>query len=117
MPLPITRHEDNRRILTEWIKDIPMKRCKIIEMKTKEVLGNHYHLKSDSVFYIHKGRGKYMLKSIEPNSKKIMGWLFEGDCIFVPKGVIHTFTLVAGTIMLEAASEPYDKEDEIPILE
>jgi mannose-6-phosphate isomerase-like protein (cupin superfamily) len=113
--LHIYKHEDDRRVLTEWIKDIPFKRAKIIEMKKKEVLGNHYHLKSDSVFYIHKGRGKYILRSIEPNSRNVTGWLFEGDCIFVPKGVIHTFTLLAGTIMLEAASEPYEKEDEIQV--
>ncbi len=117
MGLPITKHEDERRVLTEWIADIPFKRCKIIEVKQKSVLGNHYHMKSDSIFYIHKGRGKYLLRSIEPKSKNIVGWLFEGDCIFVPKEVIHTFTLLAGTIMLEAASEPYDKTDEISVLE
>lgn len=117
MGLPITKHEDERRVLTEWIKDIPFKRCKVLEMKQKSVVGNHYHMNNDSIFYVLKGRGKYILQSIEPRSKKIIGWIFEGDCIFVPREIIHTFTLLSGTIMLEACSEPYDEKDEIPIFE
>ena len=115
MNLQITRHEDDRRVLTEWISNIPIKRCKVLEIKQKCTLGNHYHFKSDSVFYILKGNCNYTLKSIKPNSKLQRGWLFEGEGIFVPREVIHTFYCYKDTIMLEAATEPFDKNDEIAI--
>lgn len=114
MNLPVTRHEDDRRILTEWVKDIPMKRLKVLETKNRCVLGKHYHNKSDSVFYILKGKGVCTLKSLGSKGMSRQ-WLFEGECIFVPRGVIHTFELSKDTIMLEAASEPYDGSDEIQV--
>lgn len=110
------KHEDDRRVLTEYISDMPFRRAKVIKIKKKCVLGQHYHKKSDSVFYILQGKGSYKLQPV--GTKKIThDWLFEGECLFVPKDVIHTFELYEGTIMLEAASEPYDKEDEIQVFE
>ena len=44
-------------------------------------------------------------------------WMFEGDCKFVPAGVVHTFELREDTILLEAASEIYDPQDEIQVTE
>lgn len=117
MNLPTTRHEDERRVLTEYIKDIPFRRAKVLETKKKCVLGNHYHLNSDSVFYVLKGKCSYTLKSRHPRKGMTRGWLFEGECIFVSRGVIHTFTVWPDTIILEAASEPFDKNDEIQATE
>lgn len=110
------RHEDDRRILWEWNKDIPMKRCKAIETKGKVILGKHYHLKSDSIFFILKGKGLCILQDLKGRVIK-REWMFEGDCKFIPREVVHTFELLPDTIMLEAASEPYDKTDEIPFTE
>jgi len=118
MRLHPIRHEDDRRILTEYISDIAFRRAKVIETKGKVTLGKHYHNNSDSVFYILRGKGVYILKrandSRAPTSRS---WLFEGDCIYVPRGLIHTFELYPGTIMLETASEPFDKNDEIQVIE
>lgn len=116
MRLPVTRHEDERRILTEYISDIPFKRAKVIESKDKVTVGNHYHKNNDSVFYVLKGKCNYHLKSAHSTTaKESRGWLFEGDCLFVSRGIIHTFNLLPETIMLETATEPYDKKDEISI--
>ena len=52
MRLHPIRHEDDRRILTEYISDIPFKRAKVIETKGKVTLGKHYHNNNDSVFYM-----------------------------------------------------------------
>lgn len=116
MKLPITRHEDERRILIEYIKDIPMKRSKILMVKKKSVLGKHYHNNNDSVFYMLKGKGICTLKSIHSETAPVhRNWMFEGDCIFVPRGVIHRFELWPDTVMLESSSEIYDPKDEIRI--
>ncbi len=118
MKLPITRHEDDRRILIEYIKNIPMKRSKVLIVKKKSVLGKHYHNLSDSVFYILKGKGICTLKSAHsPTASVSREWLFEGDCIFVPRGVIHRFELWPDTVMLESATEPYNGDDEIRVEE
>jgi mannose-6-phosphate isomerase-like protein (cupin superfamily) len=115
MKLQVNKHEDNRRTLTEWISDLSVKRCKIIEVKEDGMeLGNHYHLKNDSVFYLFKGGGHWVLNNIEGNNETFDTFK-EGDCLFVPRGVVHTFGLSKGSIMMEASTEPYDKEDEIQI--
>ena len=114
MKLPVTKHEDDRRTLTEYISNIPFKRAKIIESKGAVTVGNHYHNNNDSVFYILKGKCAYTLKEANSNSPSIRDWMFEGDCLFVPRGMIHKFELLPNTIMLETASEPYEESDEIP---
>ncbi len=114
MKLEITKHEDNRRVLTEWINGLPFKRCKVIEVKERSILGNHYHLKNDSAFYVMKGKATYWLKSLVKDKVIDRGWLFEGEGIYVERGLVHTFEVYPGTIMLESASEPFDKSDEIP---
>lgn len=118
MNLPTIRHEDDRRVLTEYISNIPFKRAKVIETKRKCVLGKHYHNNNDSVFYMLKGKGICTLKSIRRADAPIKRqWLFEGDCIFVPREIIHRFELFPDTILLETASEPFDPNDEIQVTE
>lgn len=115
MRLPTTRHEDERRVLTEYISDIPFRRAKVIEAKGKCTVGNHWHRDNDSVFYVLRGKANYELKpALSSQARTSRGWLFEGDCLFVPRGMIHTFILLPETIMLEAATEKYDPKDEIP---
>lgn len=116
MRLNTVKHEDSRRILTEWISDIPVKRCKVLEVKEKSVLGKHYHNDSDNIFYMVRGKGSYILRSSTTDFYE-RDWLYEGDCLFVPRGIIHTFELYPGTILLEAATEPYNKNDEIQATE
>lgn len=116
MKLQPTRHEDDRRILTEYISGIPFKRAKVIETKKKCILGKHYHNESDSVFYVLKGKCNYILKSAHSSTARVKrDWLFEGECLFVARGIAHTFELYPDTILLETASEIYDPKDEIQV--
>ncbi len=110
MKLPIHKHEDSRRTLTEWISDAPIRMCKVIEVKEDSVLGNHYHEKKEDYFYLLKGSGSWKIGEES-------GELKEGDCLHAGLGVPHTFTLKAGSILLESSTTPYDKEDEIPFIE
>lgn len=110
MNLQISKHEDNRRTLIEWVKDIPIKAIKTIYVKEKSSLGNHYHNNKDEVFFLLKGKGIVILTT---KTKQTRDWMFEEDCIFVPRGMIHTFNLEKDSILLEAATEPYNPSDEI----
>lgn len=116
MELKPTIHSDERRDLIEWVKDIPFKRAKVLKAKTKSKLGCHYHEKSDSVFYVLEGKARYTFTDMD-TKKKETGWMFEGDCEFVPRRVVHTFEVWPGTILLESATEPYEKQDEIPFFD
>ncbi len=110
MNQPVIKHEDKRRILVEWIKDIPVKSLKTIYVKEKTPLGNHYHLQKDEIFFVAKGKGNYVLTK---DNKQQRGWLFEGEALFVERGTIHTFIMYPESILLEAATEPYNPIDEI----
>lgn len=98
-------HEDERRKLIEWIPDFPMRTSKVLIAKEDCELGNHYHNEKDSLFYLLQGEGEYNTG---------FEWLPIEGTVFVPKGVPHTFKVKKGSIMLEAASTPYDPDDEIP---
>lgn len=103
--LPINIHEDNRRKLIEYITDFPIKTCKVITTKEDTVLGDHYHEFKDEIFYLFKGSGMVNLDE-ETHEMK------EGDIVHAPAGVRHTFFLKEGSILLEAGSEPFDKNDD-----
>ncbi len=117
MKLQTYKHEDNRRTLVEWIDNIPVKCVKTIFVKEKIPLGNHYHNNKDEIFYLLKGKGVCTLKTRAVKPKITRDWMFEGDCILVPRGVIHRFELFPDSILLEAATEPYNHEDEIQVFE
>lgn len=114
MRKPVITHEDRRRRLIEYISDTPFKRAKVIKVKDEKCfLGQHYHTKSDSIFYVLTGKVTFVTQSIRKGARINRGWLFEEECLFVPKEVIHRFTAYPGTILLEVCSEPFDKNDEI----
>ena len=106
MRLPIAKHEDERRSLVEWVKDSPVRSCKVLTVKQDAVLGAHYHNNKVDTFYLLKGSGEYKLG--EEGWEKIV----EGDCIRAEAGVPHSFKLKAGSILLEASSSPFDPSDE-----
>lgn len=108
MSLPINRHEDNRRSLFEWVTDFPITTCKVIVMKEDGVLGNHYHNKKQDFFFLLKGSGHYKIG-------ETIGEMTEYICLTAPPTIPHSFSLKAGSILLEASTTPYNKEDEIQI--
>lgn len=108
MNLPVIKHEDERRILIEWISDFHIRNCKALIVKEDCELGNHYHKNKVDTFLFLKGAGTFRIGNHS-------GDLIEGNCYRAGLGVPHTFHLKSGSILLEASTTPYDKEDEIPI--
>ncbi len=98
-------HEDDRRLLCEWIPDIPVRTCKAFFIKEDCRLGDHYHRETTDIFFLLKGSGTYILDGIEKEFK-------EGQCIKVLPKVMHTLKLKKYSILLEASTLPYDKSDE-----
>lgn len=106
MNLPVTKHEDHRRTLIEWVNDFPIRSCKVVIPHFGFDIGDHHHLKKDEIFYLLKGYGQVKLDGDKH-------YFREGDCILVKRGVRHSFNLAEGSILLGAATEPFDKDDEI----
>lgn len=104
--LPVIKHEDHRRTLIEWIQDFTVRSCKIVVAHNGFEIGNHYHKEKDEIFYLFKGIG-----SVELDGEKEM--FKEGDIVYVPKGCRHTFNLKEGSILLGAATKPFNENDEI----
>ena len=108
MKLKPTKHEDDRRTLIEWIDDFPIRNSKILILKRDCVLGNHYHNEKIDTFYLLKGSGYYKIG-------EEYGMIEEGDCLRADIKQPHTFRLKKGSILLEASTTPFNKEDEIQI--
>jgi mannose-6-phosphate isomerase-like protein (cupin superfamily) len=110
MNIPVYKNEDKRRTLIEWIADYPITTCKVLIAKEDCELGNHYHNKKIDTFFLLKGSGTFRIGEQK-------GVLFEGSCYRALAKEPHTFYLKAGSILLEASTTPYDKEDEIQVTE
>lgn len=103
--LPVHKHDDDRRTLTEWVKDFPLRTCKVLEVKQDSRLGDHYHKEKDEIFYLLKGHGFVTLGDKTDE-------LRQGDIVFAHRGTKHTFELKKGSILLEAGTKPFDKSDD-----
>jgi len=110
MNLPVYKHEDERRVLIEWISDFHIRNCKALIVKKDCELGNHYHNKKIDTFLLLKGSGTFRIGDRA-------GELIEGSCYRALAKEPHTFYLKAGSVLLEASTTPYDKKDEIQITE
>lgn len=108
MKIQTYKHDDDRRLLVEYIHDMPIRNSKVLFIKKDSVLGNHYHKLKNDVFFLLKGSGTYTFDGLTNDFK-------EGDCLSVTVGVRHSFNLKAGSILLEASSLPYVKGDEYEI--
>ena len=113
MNFPISKHEDKRRVLIEWVKDFPFRSAKIVIAKSNLPMGKHYHRNKDELYYMLKGTMTYTLTTSEVITKDLL----EGETLFIPRGVGHTFILYPDSILLGAQTEPFDQNDEIPIIE
>jgi len=110
MKLNTYKHEDDRRILIEWISDFHIRNCKALLVKKDCELGKHYHNEKIDTFLLLKGSGTYKIGDES-------GELEEGGCYRALQNQLHTFYLKAGSILLEASTTPYDKKDEIQVIE
>jgi mannose-6-phosphate isomerase-like protein (cupin superfamily) len=105
MNLPVQRHSDERRDLTEYVADMSIRACKVLVAKDNCAVGQHYHKRKHEIFYLIAGFGTITLDG-ETQS------LNERESILVRRGVMHSFKLSKGAILLGAATEPFDPEDD-----
>lgn len=103
--LPKFTHEDERRMLIEWIVDYQFKTAKVIIMKKATSVGDHYHKEKEEIFFLLKGKGEVELDGVREELK-------EGDIVFANRGVKHTFYLPKNSILLEAGTKPFDETDD-----
>ena len=103
--LPVERHEDERRILIEWIVDFNIRAAKVVIAKDKCTVGEHYHKNKDEIFYLLKGKGSVVLDGKKESLK-------EGEIVYVGRDSKHSFTLDKDSILLGGCSKPFDPKDD-----
>lgn len=103
----IYEHENDKRILIEWIENTPFCSTKAIIAKTDSPIGGHYHKEKNEIFLLLKGKAKRVIigKTEQRDVKAPHLW----EC---PKGTYHLFELKKKSILLGAADKPFDSEDE-----
>ena len=108
MNLSTIKHEDDRRLLVEYIKDYPIRTSKVLYVKDNQMLGSHYHKAKDDIFFLVRGNGTAIIDNVAREFE-------EGDCLLVRAGEKHAFTLDKGSILIESSTTPYDKTDEYQV--
>jgi len=100
-------HEDERRLFIEWIEDTQVSSLKVLIMKSDNVVGNHYHKKKDEYFFLLSGTAKKVVIGMEEynNISAPFKWV-------VPKNTPHSFDLINGSILLSAATKPFEPGDD-----
>ena len=101
-------NEDRRRILYEWVENDNIRSCKAVIVKESIVVGKHYHKKKDEIFFLLKGKiiegkvGDMLISNVSAPYKLI-----------VKRGTYHEFLFEKDSILLGAATEMFDINDEI----
>ena len=101
-------HEDDRRILIEWVRDMPLRSPKAIVAKTEEGIGDHYHRNKEEVFFLVRGTAK----------RVVVGDAEERDVVaprkwIIPRNVYHIFVLEKDAVLISAATDVFSPDDEI----
>ncbi len=99
-------HEDERRTLIEWANG-NFKECKVVKAKVDCLVGQHWHAKKDEVFFLFSGHVYFVVVGDKSWGEIDAPFLWQ-----VPRGTYHAFDLKAGAVLLGAATELYDKDDE-----
>ena len=99
-------HEDARRSLSEpYNGTFIAKQIKLLKVKEKSVLGNHFH-PFGQFFFFMKGGGYYTFIDVITKEKKNYT-AKKGDYIQIEKNIAHAGLLRKGTIIIEGNEEKY----------
>lgn len=102
-----TGHSDERRDLTTFPE------AKLITVKQDTTLGGHYHKLKDEIFVLSEGYGVVVTGDINAKGTVMeIGRLYE-----VKAGVMHSFSLKAGSVLVGLNSAAYDPSDDYHVKE
>jgi mannose-6-phosphate isomerase-like protein (cupin superfamily) len=100
----LNRARESFRHLVYWDLD---------SKKSKQLRGNHYHLRKTERYYVISGRLELLLEDVVSlQNKKIR--LSAGNCLTVSPNIAHAFRSLSYTQVLEFAPVPYDPTDTRP---
>jgi len=100
-------NEDERRVLYDWAQG-EFKSCKAVIAKQAIPIGDHYHKNKDEYFFLLSG------KFIELTVNEITEQNIPAPhYVFIERGMYHKFILEPGSVLLCAATELFDINDEI----
>lgn len=103
------KHEDNRRIIYDWAQG-NFKSCKAVIVKEEIPIGDHYHKNKEEHFFLVSGQFLELKIGAEISYNVSAPY-----SIIIPKNTYHKFTCKTGSILLCAATEFFDINDEIKL--
>ncbi len=107
-------HRDDRGIIVDLLNE-SIEHVGIITSKKGAVRGNHYHKTSKQYTYIFSGSFEVLLRPFDNLEQKETLILKTGDLIEITPGIVHTFTAIEDSTLIEMdtlsrALEGYEKD-------
>lgn len=97
--------KDGRGGIFNWVPKHQIKEFNFLFWNKGADRGDHYHPHFDEYMLLTSGEGVSISGDGE-NKKKI--YLSKGQCIYVPKGVVHVFHAVTDCTAVSFLSEEWD---------
>lgn len=107
--MSLITHNDNRRTIYDFAQG-NFKSLKAVVIKERVAVGDHYHNNKDEVFFLAVGCIEELTIG-----EKVVKDIFPPYLIEVTRGLYHKFICTPGTIIFGAATEEFDKNDEIKL--
>ncbi len=89
-----------------------IERCSLAEeiLPAGAAIGRHYHVETEEIYYITRGAGRMTIDDEEQD-------VTAGDCIFIPRGAIHTLKNTGAEAMtiLLVCGAAYSIADHFPV--
>jgi len=103
--------DDARRTIFEIFNgQTAIRNLKILVVKnSEEPMGNHWHPYGE-VMFVMKGSADYRMKNLDTGEQEDF-YLQEGDVVFRTARIVHGGWFEKGSIIIDAACEPYISAD------
>lgn len=104
--IKLVSNDKRRNIYEVFNGETSIKNMKVLVVKKgRQLLGNHWHPYAE-VMHVMKGSSNYRMKNLDTGEVEDFE-LIEGDVVFRTARIVHAGWFEEGSIIIDAACEPY----------
>jgi mannose-6-phosphate isomerase-like protein (cupin superfamily) len=93
-----------------WIANGHLYCGKLLEIRKGKRCSLHYHKVKTESFYLHSGRLKICVKNSPGDESIEEFYMFAGDCMDVPPGLVHQMEALEDAELFEFSTEHFDTD-------